>query len=783
MLNPDEIYSQFQIMMDSPHNVDFSKMHQLFEIQVNPSLRKDMVIKLIEANWLSWEDLIKFFDSFLKKGDTIIIETLLHFAELGFDKGGYKFILRAFSANDPEILKNAQQKIKRSVISDNIKKDIINYLEENVSNRKLIEFILKEQKNEYKELWYSLLRKPKTPLDMKLKIMDSLKENADISFSRILEKLCEDPEPVIASSAQRILDNIFGKYTLKRNTIKSKKNNGEKKDISIRENIRIDKLIYFGIGFFIFLALHLFLYTSMPSHITYFGYWVFIILGSMIGAYEGAIITLIICFTCILSYIFDFSPNFVPSITLLLSYFGVGLSLSYLNNKQQKNIERLIHLKTDKKRLTNRISILEKQLDSNLEIIQGIKEKLTERTVKLYALMINIREITSSINIDKIMQGIVDILVQGLGVKSGQIFIIDKENGEAYTIRNFSVAGTNITEHGEIRRKLKEMPLLNYIISHKEMITLDDLKRNPELLNIRKKSSLPAKILAPLMVDNEVKAIINISEREKNDLVDDEMLLINAIISSSTIALKNAEIFNLNHEELKRVRKLSDFERKRQSKVKELFQKYVSQNVVDQLLESNEGIVLGGQNREIAILLLDIRGFTTFSEQNSPEVVVELLNTFFKIVSGIILDFRGTIDKFMGDAVLAFFGAPVSFDKAYINAIDCGFKILSEAVVLNDMFKRKYNFDFKIGMTVNFGKAVVGNIGSEKRMEYTAIGDCVNTTARLEDIAGGGQLLVPESLFRLIQNDVVSEKIGEFKLKGKREPVGVYNLRSWKKNI
>lgn len=207
------------------------------------------------------------------------------------------------------------------------------------------------------------------------------------------------------------------------------------------------------------------------------------------------------------------------------------------------------------------------------------------------------------------------------------------------------------------------------------------------------------------------------------------------------------------------------------------FKKYVAPQVLEQMYKSGEfSIKLGGEAKDIAVLFVDIRGFTTLSESLEPEQVVEMLNEYFALTTEAIFANGGTLDKFIGDATMALFNAPVDLPDYEAKAVQAALDIVKGAAKVNERIKDKIGREVAFGVGVNCGKAVVGNVGCDIRMDYTAIGDTVNTAARLEGKAKGGQVVISEELRKRLEGRIVTEPLGTMELKGKAEPLAVYGV-------
>jgi len=223
-------------------------------------------------------------------------------------------------------------------------------------------------------------------------------------------------------------------------------------------------------------------------------------------------------------------------------------------------------------------------------------------------------------------------------------------------------------------------------------------------------------------------------------------------------------------------------EKLRQRKVIAAFKKYVAPEVVDEIAKKGDfKIQLGGENRDIAVLFVDIRGFTTMSEVLSPEEVVAILNRYLNLTTNAIFKNKGTLDKFVGDATMAVFNSPFDLEDYVFKAVCAAMDIVEGGAALEKELLEKFGRTVGFGVGVNCGEAVVGNVGCEFRMDYTAIGDTVNPAARLESNAKKGQVLISGEVYERIKDRIEVEEVGEIPLKGKSKGVFVYSVISVKR--
>ena len=208
------------------------------------------------------------------------------------------------------------------------------------------------------------------------------------------------------------------------------------------------------------------------------------------------------------------------------------------------------------------------------------------------------------------------------------------------------------------------------------------------------------------------------------------------------------------------------------------FERYVAPEIVQEILkEGTDSLSLGGKLVDIAVLFVDVRGFTTMSERLEPEKVVHILNRYLTMASSCVEDNKGTLDKFVGDAMMAFWGAPLPQEDAVYNAVKTAQAIVDGAARVSEELKEEIGEELRVGVGVNFGPAVVGNMGAERHMDYTAIGDTVNTAARLEANAPGGTVYISRAVADALGDRIEYTSLGDtIKLKGKAEGFEVLKL-------
>mgnify|MGYP000595309747 FL=1 len=213
------------------------------------------------------------------------------------------------------------------------------------------------------------------------------------------------------------------------------------------------------------------------------------------------------------------------------------------------------------------------------------------------------------------------------------------------------------------------------------------------------------------------------------------------------------------------------------SKVKNTFKRYVSKQVVDELLGDDGKLNLGGEQREVTILFTDIRGFTSMSEKMEPERVVTTLNEYFSDMIDIVFKHNGTLDKIIGDELMVLYGAPISGGNDTQRAVETAVEMQEKINDLNKERERRNEPPILVGAGINKGLVVSGNIGSRDLMDYTVIGDTVNVASRLCAAAGPGEIMVSESVYKTTQESFSSKKLSPIKVKGKEKKVPVFLVK------
>lgn len=256
-------------------------------------------------------------------------------------------------------------------------------------------------------------------------------------------------------------------------------------------------------------------------------------------------------------------------------------------------------------------------------------------------------------------------------------------------------------------------------------------------------------------------------QKDVTDIVETELKL---AISRQEEKKRLAEIEETN-------KKLNSLIEK-QKKTLDLFVKYVPAPIVKKTLSKKKREINEGEQLEVALLFCDIRKFTTIAETLNPSETVQLLNVYYSKMSEVIKEYNGVINQFVGDEIFISFGAPLPISEPEISAVRCALRMIDKLKDINYSLRNLITIDIVVGIGINFGPIIAGNLGSEDRLSYSITGDAVNTAKRLESLTrdSPNSILISQSIYEKVQSIVKTEPLGEISIKGKNKKVNVFKV-------
>jgi class 3 adenylate cyclase/putative methionine-R-sulfoxide reductase with GAF domain len=389
----------------------------------------------------------------------------------------------------------------------------------------------------------------------------------------------------------------------------------------------------------------------------------------------------------------------------------------------------------------NRLSAAVVKRDQELETIKQIGSALA----------------SSTFDMDKVLKYTMDMIRMLMNVEAGSLWFL--EDGEL----EFAVAfNTKVKKMKKFRLKIGQ-GIAGHVAARGESLLVVDTQRSPHFFpgvdqytGFKTKSAL----CVPMISKGKVIGVIEVLNKINGVFSSNDEDLLQSIATSVTIAIENARLY-------KEKVSMADHERG----VRRMFQKFVPKEVLESIIhseESGKGVI--EETKTLTLLNLDIRGFTELAMEMGPQKTVYLLNSFFSLMGGIVFKFNGIVDKYLGDGFLAIFGAPVSSIKDADNAAAAALEMKQSLATLNKKFIKEAGTPINIGISVHTGEVVVGNIGFEKKMDYTVIGDAVNTVFRLQELARSypNGIIIGEKTCRAAQSRLkvrdIKNALGELKL-------------------
>jgi adenylate cyclase len=387
-------------------------------------------------------------------------------------------------------------------------------------------------------------------------------------------------------------------------------------------------------------------------------------------------------------------------------------------------------------------------------------DTLTERREKKLSLLLEVsKELSKQQELDRLLDKVVDFTFQIMNVDRVSILLLDPKSNELIPRISKSRTGdASAAKHvpQSIARKAVEERVA--ILS--DNAAADERFKGKSILI----QSVRSAMCTPLMgSDSKVLGILYVDNlTATHSFADEDLEFLIAFGGLTAVAIENSQ--------------LSDRLR-REAVVVSNFQRYFAPNLASQIAQQEGEVALGGTKRPVVVFFSDIRGFTPMSETMNPDEIAGLLTDYFTEMVDIVFEHSGTLDKFMGDAIMALWGAPIAHEDDADRAMQCALDQISTLEKMNAKWAESGRKPLAIGIGINFGEVFAGNIGSNRRLEYTVIGDAVNTASRLCSSAGLNEILISEPFYKALKKPPKVEALEPIQVKGKTKKVPVYRVK------
>ena len=368
---------------------------------------------------------------------------------------------------------------------------------------------------------------------------------------------------------------------------------------------------------------------------------------------------------------------------------------------------------------------------------------------------------------DEIKERMIETIRTQMAIDGVGLFTYDPRTADC----SYVILEDRPPEQGGTRRREGTFscddPLFTQIARERRMITVYDVQEDPRYEPVREEfgrrfRDFGATLLMPLLLHGEATGALAVGQRKSGAFYSREDIeLLGTLAGQGAVALENARLAGEMKEEEKKRSNLA---------------RYLSPQVVDRVVRGGMELNLGGGQKEVTVLFSDIRDFTSISEDHPPDVLVQVLNQYFTEMAGVVFAHSGSLDKYIGDAVVAVFGSLVEVENPARNAVEAAAEMMDRMPALNESWQRSFGFALRVGIGISTGEVFLGDVGSPERMEFTVIGDAVNTASRLSAVAEGGQILMTRATADQLGEGIPRAILAPIAVKGKEKRVEVVEV-------
>jgi adenylate cyclase len=382
-----------------------------------------------------------------------------------------------------------------------------------------------------------------------------------------------------------------------------------------------------------------------------------------------------------------------------------------------------------------------------------------ERQAKKLSLLLDIsQKLSGEFDLDKLLRNVVDMMFEVMDVDRVSILLRSESSGEL--IPSISRSRLGDTEFQQVPRSIVDKVIQEKVAVVSDNTRSDSRFKGQSIVT----QSVRSAMCSPLMASGDrILGLLYVdSVTAANSFSDEDLQFLVAFSGLVAIGIRNSRY-------AEQVR--------REALVRSNFERYFAPNVAAEIAQQESVVPLGGDRRPITILFSDIRGFTSMAESMGPDAIAKLLTEYFSEMVEIIFEHGGTLDKFVGDAIMALWGAPIAHADDPDRALRAAVAMQRGVSRLNERWALTGRPEIGVGIGINYGDVFAGNIGSHRRLEYTVIGDAVNVANRLCSEAGPGEILVSEALCQVVKDRADYEYLPAMALRGRTRSVQVYRVK------
>jgi adenylate cyclase len=382
-----------------------------------------------------------------------------------------------------------------------------------------------------------------------------------------------------------------------------------------------------------------------------------------------------------------------------------------------------------------------------------------ERQAKKLSLLLDISQrLSGEFDLEKLLRSVMDTLFEIMNVDRVSILLRNESTGEL--VPSMSKSRLGDTQFPHVPRSIADKVIKERVAVVSDNTVADSRFKGQSIVM----QSVRSAMCSPLMASGDrVLGLLYVdSVTTANSFSDEDLQFLVAFSGLVAIGIRNSSYAE---------------QIKREALVRSNFERYFAPNIAAEIAQQDAVVPLGGDRRPITILFSDIRGFTSIAESMAPDAIAQLLTEYFSEMVEIIFEHGGTLDKFVGDAIMALWGAPIAHADDPDRALQAAVAMQHGIRRLNERWVSAGRPEIGVGIGINYGEVFAGNIGSHRRLEYTVIGDAVNVANRLCSEAGPGEILVSEALCQMVKDRAEYEYLHEMALRGRTRTVQVYRVK------